>query len=67
MNVAEIIGVLYIAVTGSGTSPADAYKAIGVVVVWALIGVVWVLRNPNMRGTKLLHDPGQRPPVPAAT
>ena len=60
MNIAELIGVVYIAVNASGTSPGNAYKALGVVVIWILIGVVWVLSNPNMRGTKLLQDPGQR-------
>jgi len=67
MNIAELIGVIYIAVNASGTSPGDAYKAIGIVVLWALIGAVWVMLNPNMRGSKLLHDPGQRPEVPAPT
>ena len=67
MNFAELVGVVYIAVTGSGTSPGDAYKAIGIVVIWILIGVIWVARNPNMRGTKLLHDPGQRTDAPVAT
>ena len=30
MNVAELLGVIYIAVNGSGTTPGDAYKALGV-------------------------------------
>jgi amino acid transporter len=65
MNIAELLGVVYIAVTASGTSPGDAYKALGAVILWCLIGVVWVLMNPNMRGTKVFHDPGQREPVSA--
>ena len=32
MNIAELLGVIYIAVNGSGTTPGDAYKALGVVV-----------------------------------
>jgi amino acid transporter len=49
LNVLEMLGVLYIAVTGSGTTPGDAYKAIGVVVLWAVIGVIWVKLNPHKR------------------
>jgi amino acid transporter len=49
LNVLEMLGVLYIAVTGSGTTPGDAYKAIGVVVLWAIIGVIWVVANPHKR------------------
>jgi amino acid transporter len=60
MNIAELLGVVYIAVNASGTSPGNAFKALGVVAVWCLIGVVWVLSNPNMRGKKVFHDPGQR-------
>jgi len=63
MNIAELIGVVYIAINGSGTTPGDAYKAIGVVVIWCVIGAVWVLSNPKMRGAKVLHDPGQRDAV----
>jgi len=64
MNIAELLGVVYIAVTASGTSPGDAYKALGVVALWCLIGVVWVMVNPNMRGKKVFHDPGQRQAAP---
>jgi len=67
MNFAELLGVIYIAGTGSGTTPGDAYKALGVVVLWCLIGVVWVLANPNMRGRKVLHDPGQREAAPVGS
>jgi len=60
MNIAMLVAVFYIAVTGSGTTPGDAYKAIGVVVLWCIIGAVWVLANPDMRGKKVFHDPGRR-------
>jgi len=65
MNIAELTGIFYIAITGSGTTPGDAFKAMGVVVLWCAIGAVWVLANPKMRGTKVLHDPGRREPEPA--
>jgi amino acid transporter len=63
MNVAELLGVIYIAVNASGTSPGNAYKALGVVVLWCLIGVGWVLWNPHHRDKKVFHDPGKREAV----
>ncbi len=47
MNAAELIGVVYIALTGSGTTPGDAEKALGVVVLWCVLGALWVALNPN--------------------
>jgi amino acid transporter len=55
MNVAELIGVVYIAVNGSGTSPGNAYKALGVVILWCLIGFVWVALNPSRKHAKEVH------------
>ncbi len=52
MNLAELLGVIYIALTGSGTTPGDAEKAIGVVVLWCLIGLVWAAINPNKHHAK---------------
>ena len=43
MNIAVLFGVVYLAVTIPAATPGDAYKALGVVVIWILIGVVWVL------------------------
>ncbi len=72
MNIAELMGIVYIAVTGSGTAPGNAYKALGAVAIWCVIGAVWVLSNPKMRGTKVFADSEHRPlevpdRVPAAT
>jgi amino acid transporter len=55
MNIAELIGVVYIAVEGSGTSPGNAYKALGVVGLWCVIGAVWVLLNPSSKHAKEVH------------
>jgi len=52
MNIAELIGVVYIAVQGSGTSPGNAYKALGVVGLWCVIGALWVLLNPSSKHAK---------------
>ena len=59
MNVAELAGIVYLAVTAGGTTATDAFIAVGAVGVWIVIGIGWVALNPAMRGTKLLHDPGQ--------
>ncbi len=55
MNIAELIGVIYIAVEGSGTAPGDAYKALGVVVLWCVIGVIWVAINPSGKHARDVH------------
>jgi len=47
MNIAELVGVVYLAIAGGGSGATDAVKAIGVVLVWAAIGVVWYLANPD--------------------
>jgi amino acid transporter len=56
MNIAELLGVLYIGITGSGTTPGDAYKALGVVAAWCVAGVVWVAINPNKRHAKTVVE-----------
>jgi len=57
MNVAELVGIVYLAVTAGGATAKDAFVAIGIVAVWIVIGVAWVALNPAMRGQKLLADP----------
>ncbi|HVM65170.1 MAG TPA: APC family permease, partial [Acidimicrobiales bacterium] len=52
MNLAELVGVVYLAVTAGGTTAKDAYKSIGIVVVWIVIGVLWVALNPNKHHAK---------------
>ncbi|MBV8303550.1 MAG: APC family permease, partial [Acidimicrobiia bacterium] len=68
MNVGELFGVVYLALKAGGSSADDAYKAIYMVVAWVVIGVIWVLVNPRMRGTKVLTEPPPKreaPPVRA--
>jgi amino acid transporter len=55
MNIGELIGVIYIAVEGSGTSPGNAYKALGVVLIWCVIGAVWVAVNPSGKRAREVH------------
>jgi amino acid transporter len=66
MNVLELAGVIFIAVTGSGTSPGNAYKALGVVVLWCVVGVVWVALNPSSRHARDAHrERVDQGPMPA--
>lgn len=57
MNLAELVGIVYLAFAAGGTTANDAFVAMGIVVAWCLIGAVWVAVNPATRGTKLLQDP----------
>ncbi|HJT37638.1 MAG TPA: APC family permease, partial [Actinomycetota bacterium] len=56
MNVAELLGVIYLAVKSGGDAGKEAYYALGVVVVWIIAGIAWVAMNPGMRGRKVLED-----------
>ena len=60
MNVAELAGIVYLAVTAGGTTAGDAFIAIGVVLAWIVAGGVWLAVNPATRGKKLFTDPGKR-------
>jgi amino acid transporter len=47
MNLAELFGVVYLAITAGGATSKDAYKSLAIVGAWIVIGVVWVALNPN--------------------
>jgi len=66
MNIGELLGVVYLAIKAGGTSSTDAYKALGIVGAWIVLGVVWVMANPRMRGVKVFHHPEQPEPPPSA-
>ena len=57
MNIAELLGVVYLSIKAGGTTQTDTVKAIVVVILWIILGLVWVMLNPRMRGTKLFHEP----------
>jgi amino acid transporter len=63
MNLAELFGVVYLAVTAGGASSKDAYKAIGIVLVWMVIGVLWVAINPNKGHAKGVVEERKKPPI----
>jgi APA family basic amino acid/polyamine antiporter len=70
MNLAELFGVVYLAITAGGASSKDAYKALGLVVVWIVIGFIWVAVNPNKDHAKKVTEERHTPtavatPTPA--
>jgi amino acid transporter len=65
MNVAELVGVIYLAVKSGGNSAEDAYKALAVVGLWIVVGALWVALNPKMRGAKLFDPAAPKRPEPA--
>jgi len=74
MNLAMLFGVVYLAVTAGGAGSKDAYKALGIVILWIIIGFIWVGINPNKGHAKSVtgsrDTPGSRvdaaPPAPAS-
>jgi amino acid transporter len=54
MNVALLAAVVYLAVKAGGNSSKDAYKALGIDVVWIIAGAVWFAVNPQARGKKII-------------
>lgn len=57
MNIAELAGILVLAIMAGGAMATNVYIALGIVVIWIVIGAVWVAVNPRMRGSKLMYDP----------
>ncbi|MFI5041988.1 MAG: APC family permease [Acidimicrobiales bacterium] len=60
MNLGELFGVVYLAIKAGGATSKDAYKSLGLVAAWIVLGVIWVGLNPKMRGHKVRHDPGRK-------
>ena len=60
MNVAELFGVVYLAVKAGGDSSKNAFIALAMVGVWIVAGLIWVAANPQMRGKPILAVPGFR-------
>ncbi len=66
MNLGELFGVVYLAVTAGGATSKDAYKSLAIVGGWIVLGAIWVGVNPSMRGKKVRHDPGRKELVTVA-
>jgi amino acid transporter len=56
MNLSMLFGVVYLAITAGGASSKDAYKALGIVVLWIVIGFIWVGLNPNKHHARKVHE-----------
>ena len=56
MNLAMLLAVVYLAVKAGGESASDAYKALGVVGLWIVLGAIWFVVNPGARGKKMLDS-----------
>jgi hypothetical protein len=57
MNILELLGVMYVGFSeGTGTTPGNYEKAIGVVVLWCIIGFIWVKVNPGRHHAKKLVE-----------
>ncbi|MCL5948022.1 MAG: APC family permease [Actinobacteria bacterium] len=52
MNFAELCGVVYLALASGGSGASDAVKALAIVGVWAVIGLIWVALNPQKHNAK---------------
>ena len=58
--------MVYLAVKSGGDSSKNAYIALAMVGIWMVVGVLWVAKNPRMRGAKVFADPrAAAPPVTA--
>jgi basic amino acid/polyamine antiporter, APA family len=67
MNVAELSGIVYLAVKAGGDSSKNAFIALAMVGVWILAGFVWVMANPHHRGKPILAVPGFREKLTASS
>jgi APA family basic amino acid/polyamine antiporter len=56
MNLGELFGVVYLAITAGGAGSKDAYKALAIVGAWIVLGVIWVAINPNKRHAKTVVE-----------
>ena len=57
MNLAMVAGIVYLAIVSGGATANDAWIAIGIVAVWIVIGIIWVVLNPATKGQKILANP----------
>jgi amino acid transporter len=67
MNVAELSGIVYLAVKAGGDSSKNAFIALAMVAVWIVAGFVWVMANPHHRGKPILAVPGFREKLAASS
>jgi amino acid transporter len=60
MNIAMLVAIVVLALKAGGAAADDAYKALAIVAVWVVLGVVWLVANPAKRGHKVVDSTVQR-------
>src|SRR5579859_5569131 len=58
LNIFMMLAVFYVAFSDRGDSSRDGLKALVMVAVWVLLGVVWFVWNSARQGRALLHAAG---------
>src|SRR2546430_9211915 len=51
MNISELLGIIYLSIKAGGTTQTDTVKALAIVVLWIVLGLIWVLGVSRTRGT----------------
>jgi amino acid transporter len=59
LNVFMMLAVFYIALSAGGTSAEDGQKALLIVGVWIMLGIVWFIWNSVRQGRSMLSAPAQ--------
>jgi len=60
-NLFELGAVIYLAMKGSPATARDAYIAIGAVVVWLIVGMVWFVYNTYRQKHPVFSDGASQP------
>lgn len=55
-NLAMLVGVVYLSVAAGGSTATDTQVAIGVVVVWTILGGVYMVMNSQRQRRSVLHS-----------
>ncbi|MHB8574437.1 MAG: hypothetical protein ACYDCQ_03810, partial [Dehalococcoidia bacterium] len=59
LNIFMMLAVFYIAFSSGGSTADDGQKALLIVGVWVLVGVVWFIWNSLRHGRSMLSAPVQ--------
>jgi APA family basic amino acid/polyamine antiporter len=59
LNIFMMLAVFYIAMSAGGSSQDDGQKALLIVGVWVLLGVIWFIWNSARQGRSMLSAPAE--------